>query len=232
MEFDHLILDVAIKQIGELNERLKKSFKIENPRLLADKTLQVLKNIKDHQSFKEQYSAMFNQCVVLLVSYFGSSLKDIFTRCLSHGISTQDIENLRKEEIKINLAELKDISFDLSEKIGEIVTAKNDISFQDMQSIQKAFKTYFGYCPDKNKDIDNIIFSQACRHAIVHAGGEIDERLIKQLRAAPERNIKKTIGLNEKIEVNPEEIKEIGKSMTNYIKDLSNGLIKTCGKKI
>lgn len=74
--FDRVVLDFAISSIDSLQERLKEKF--ANERLLATATLKQLKNIRENDSMRPQYKEIFNQCVVLLVSYFGSAVSDIF----------------------------------------------------------------------------------------------------------------------------------------------------------
>ena len=77
MNFDELVLDYAIKSIEDLTGKLKK-MGIDNPRLTAESTLSSLKNIHSNNSLKPKYQTIFNQCIVLLVAYFSSTVSDIF----------------------------------------------------------------------------------------------------------------------------------------------------------
>jgi hypothetical protein len=51
---------------------------IDRPGLLPDALISVLRNIKRNESLKAHYQALYNQWLVLLVSYFGSAVRDLF----------------------------------------------------------------------------------------------------------------------------------------------------------
>ena len=93
-----------------------------------------------------------------------------------------------------------------------------------MQSIQRTFTEYFQFCPKKNNHIDNIILSQACRHVIVHNGSKIDEKMIRQLSAAKNRDIKKDLIADNILSFTDHEVEVIGESMAIYLNDLINGI--------
>lgn len=217
MDFDKVILDYSIKAISELADKLKNLHKIDNPHLTAANTLQALMQISSNNSLRNQYNQIFNQCIVLLVSYFGSAIGDIFKYCLTEKLKEGISDHIRKEEIKISLGELRDSDFNLSETIGELIASKKDISFQDMQSISKAFKEYFDLDIKRDKIVNNIIIGQACRHVIVHCGNIADSRLLRQIEKSIPRDIKQNIELREIIQFEPAEIKIVGDSMKEYI---------------
>jgi hypothetical protein len=43
---------------------------------------------------------------------------------------------------------------------------------------------------ERDKDVNNIILGQACRHVIAHRGAVVDERLVRQVKGAQPRTIK------------------------------------------
>lgn len=227
MNFDQVLLGFTIKSISDLVENLKNSHSISNPSLTGEKTLNILETIQKNESLRPQYSQIYNQCVVLLVSYFGSSVGDIFKSCLTMRFNDGIDAQFLKEEIKLSLGELYDLSFNLSDNIGEIIANKKDISFQDMQSISRAFRDYFGFETEKDKKVNNIITGQACRHVIVHSGNIADSKLQNQVKNANPRDIKQNIKAGEEIQFSPEEIQIVGDSMKKYIETVTESLLKT-----
>ena len=63
---------------------------------------------------------------------------------------------------------------DKEEMFTELLIAKHDISFQDMQSIARTFKDYVGVSVLRGSTMNDVIVAQAYRNAIVHAGGQTD----------------------------------------------------------
>jgi hypothetical protein len=160
-----------------------------------------------------------------LVSYFGSAVGDLFKSYLADSLKQGLVPlSRRKEEIKLSMGELEEINYDVRNHIGEIVVDTKNISFQDMQSIARAFRDWLGYEPVQDQDVNNIIISQACRHAIVHSGGMVDKRLIDQVRNATPRGLKPDLVENEPIQFHPDEIQLAETSMARYIEKLVNGL--------
>ncbi len=222
VDFDRYVLDFALAQVSSLKSaqaitRLQTNA-IEN----AERALQ---NVKTNNSLRPKYKVIFNQCIVLLVSYFGSAVSDIFkdylTECLRQG---RLLPGCKKEEIKLSFDELQAINYNVLENIGDIVVSTKNISFQDMQSIARAFRDWLGYEPPQGRNVNNIIVGQACRHVIVHSGGIVDRRLMNQIRSATPRDIKQGIALDENIQFEPSEIVVAGNSMIEYTEQLVAGL--------
>ena len=218
---DELIIGNTIEVLEERQQNLQ-NCGIENAHMLGENALQQLKGIRDHESLKPGYKLIHNQCVVLLVSYFSSSMHDLFdtaaTKILKSGIP----KKLKGKDFKLTLEELKSYDFDLSSSIGSIISRKFDISFQDMASISRAMKDYFGAELPWDKTVNNIITMQACRHAIAHAGEIADKQLLNQLRKSSERDIQKNIKEGSKVQFTPEEIKLGGDEMVKYIINLTS----------
>jgi hypothetical protein len=66
MNFDRDVLQFAIDVIKPLPERLKRQG-IDNPEMTGERALQVLVGIRNNDSLRSRYQAIFNQALVLLV---------------------------------------------------------------------------------------------------------------------------------------------------------------------
>lgn len=221
LNFDRKVLDMAIESIHELHDYL-----VEYPKITADKyngkrTLDTLKSIRNNDSLKSKYAVINNQAIVLLVSYFGSAVADIFRRASKIAVNTHNDERVLGEELKFKLEELLNLKSSLGDSIGELLITKNNISFQDMKSIQREFKKYFGIKIDKDINVNNIILGQACRHSIAHEAAKVNARVMNQVKGAKPRNLKESISEGEVIEFTQGEIKVVSESMLNYVKNLN-----------
>ena len=77
IDFDHTVLEGATHNI----ERLRADLDDRTPSVAerVGRTVQMLRNIRDNDSMRSHYATIYNQCVVLLVSHFGSALHSIFS---------------------------------------------------------------------------------------------------------------------------------------------------------
>jgi hypothetical protein len=221
MDFDRDILKFAIGGIEGLQKNLWRFHDIENPRLLAQNTLKMLNNIKDHDSLRPQYQVIFNQCIVLLVSVFASSVADLFRDGICILAKKGDSKSLKKEELKISVSDLLEFDGEINERLGHLIADKNDLSFQDMKSIGRAFKDYFGFDISKDIHVNNIIMAQAGRHVIVHDSARINERVIGQVYGAKPRDLKPELD-GDTIQFSPEEVKLAAESMLVYFRQVRN----------
>lgn len=200
MSFDNILIDFCITQIENLNEKIKnnKEIQITNVYFLPEATLKQLRLIKQHDSFKIQYESIYNQCLVLVVSYFTSTVKDLFRDALQYySDKKRDCLKTINAELKFTFEELESYGFDLSKSVGELIIKKKNLSFQDMQSICREFQTYFNVKIEKNDIVDNIILAQASRHAIVHSLSIADEKFMNQISQSQTRTLKRNISLND-----------------------------------
>jgi hypothetical protein len=111
----------------------------------------------------------------------------------------------------------------LRDALPELLVQSADISFQDMQSIRKAFERYLGLSIERDQVVNDIVLGQACRHVIVHSGGVADDKLIRQLRDAMPREIKTSrISVGDSIQFSEEEVNSVAANMTKYIQKLSS----------
>ena len=231
MNFDKNILDFCIYHIEILEKKIKNNneIKITNVAFLPENTLIQLRQIKENNSLRDMYTSIFNQSLVLLVSYFTSAIKELFGSTIQYlAENNQEHFSLIKSDIKFSFQELGNYNFNLTSEIGNLIIEKNNISFQDMQSICREFKQYFGFEIEKNIDLDNIILSQASRHSIVHALSIADSKFMNQIRNTDNRTIKTHVELNDPLLYSPEEIEAIIESMNNFFNMLFNKLKNDC----
>ena len=226
MEFDDALLQFCITRFSDLALRMEKSGISNRLTLTTNRTLGELKRIRQNQSLRLQYVEIFNQSLVLLVSYFGSSIRDLFKATFIFALNSGKLGKLGEQDIKISLADLHAAGDDLSEKIADVFVVQKAISFQDMQSIGRAFERYLGFKPQRDSHINNIILAQACRHAIVHNGSKVDLKLLKQIADAKPRGMKQALSPDKKLQFEPSEIKIVGESMKHFMHALGAGLRK------
>lgn len=157
--------------------------------------------------------------MVLLVSYFGSALGNLFRYAIDKAVEGGD-RRVLSEELNVEVDELLSRGDRLHEVLGDMLILKKDISFQDMKSVSRAFKKYFGIDIEKTPEVNNIILGQACRHAIVHDGGRANARTIRQVVSAKPRSLKPTILENEQIFFSTQEVEELAQDMRLYLETL------------
>ena len=229
MNFDREVQDIFIEQIADLSKRLKSQQKITNEQLNGERQLKMLRQIRNNDSLRPRYEVIFNQAVVLAVSYFGSAIHDILRLCIADAIKHKQHRRLLNDEIKVSIADLVGASETFDEAISDLFITRKDISFQDMQSIARAFSDYLEIDIEKDAVVNDIICGQACRHAIVHAGGRVEARTIRQLTAARPRKLKQDIKEGDVLKFSPEEVDLLCLSMGTYIKNLCVKLQETSG---
>ncbi|MGC1174089.1 hypothetical protein [Polaromonas sp.] len=220
MNFDRDVLSFAIESIEELQERLTQHHRLDNPQLTAARTLQMLRGYREHDSLRPRYKTIFNQALVLLVSYFGSAVHDVFRVGVSAALTSERDSPLLREQLKISFAELKEANFDLRTRAPDLLVNAKDISFQDMKSIARAFKENLGVEIERTPMVNEIILAQACRHVIVHTGALADDALVRQLSGAHPRMLKPKIVSGELVEFTPEEVTSAAAAMVAYLRDL------------
>jgi hypothetical protein len=217
MNFDRDVLDFAINVIRPLPERLKK-LKIDNPELTGERALQVLSQIRENDSLRLRYQTIFNQALVLLVSYFASSVHDLFRHAVRIALRGHD-NNLQlfREDLRLSLGVLKDYDYDLKDVAPDLLIQAKEISFQDMQSIARSFKSYLEITIEKDPNVNDIIVAQGCRHVIVHEGGRVNERLLRQVAKAVPRKVKQELSQGDYVQFDPSEVEKVADAMSIYI---------------
>lgn len=229
MSFDNFVLESAIEAIEDLHCRLRDDHGMTNPSLNGQRTLTILKGFHKNSSLRPKYQTIFNQGLVLLVSYFASAVHDLFRNSLEISIMSNPQSQVLSEELKITIRDLKDAEFDLRTSVADHFIRAKDISFQDMQSIKRAFKNYLDIDITKNEVVNEIILGQACRHVIVHAGAIINSSLLKQVASARPRTLKNNLVIGEKIQFDPLEVDVVAKNMFLYLESLSKNVSQVVG---
>lgn len=215
--FDEHVMTLVINTVERLHSKLKKEG-VQNEQFNGARDLLMLNNIRENESLKHRYSLILNQAIVLLVSYFGSAVEDIFCEAVIKALRCNPSSKLIEGDMKLTVAELLELIENPNDSsIATLLIDKKDLSFQDMQAISRAFKEYIGVEITKNKTVNNIILAQACRHVVVHAGGQITARLIRQVSGAKPRDIKEVIKEGEIVQFSHKEVQEVTKSMKDYL---------------
>jgi hypothetical protein len=107
---------------------------------------------------------------------------------------------------------------------ADLLIAQHDISFQDMQSIRRAFEKHLDVRIERDAGLNDIIMGQAGRHAIVHAGGIIDNKMIRQVAGAQPRALMPAPKLGEHIRFQPSDIRLLATSMTACVASIVESL--------
>jgi hypothetical protein len=216
LSFDDAILNYCILALKHLEERLRNNeeVKITVAPLLPAGTIKALEGIREHESFREQYAQMFNQCLVLSVSYFTSALHSIFVKAVNHACCCcPDLLSVKKGDIKFTFAELRACEFNLVDHLGELIVNKKDVSFQNIEGALQAFKDFLGVEIESDQHVHNVILALASRHVIVHSLGVTDQKFLSLLDHAPNRSVKRLLGFEYPLFFEPAEIHSIQQSM-------------------
>lgn len=220
INFDHEVQDIAIEAIEELHQYLVNVQEIDNPQRNGERTLQILKGIRTNDALKLKYKTIYNQTVVLLVSYFGAALKDVFRYAAKVATLNRKEDSILTEKISLKIEDLLVMGRNIEDEIGDLLITKRDISFQDMKTVHRSFNDYFRIEIKQDERVNNIILGQACRNSIVHEGGIVSSRVVGQVRNAVPRRLKKSLSLGEDISFSVKEINLLSKSMLEYVQDL------------
>lgn len=202
-----------------LHEKLRDRF--ADDRLNGQRALETIRGIRQNESVRAKYQAIYNQAVVLLVSHFASALGDLFRQAVTENLlSDYPAKALLEEEFKLTVGELKERDWVLSGAIPDLLVAKYDFTFQDMGATVRAFSSYTMLKPQQGVRMNNIIAAQACRNSIVHAGGKVSEKTIRQLRNINPRVIKPNLVAGETIYFSLAEVDYVRDEMTAFIESL------------
>jgi hypothetical protein len=222
VNFDKQLLQIVIMNIKDLHERLKKTN--GDLRSNGGRTLEIIEGIRDNDTVRSKYTAICNQAVVLLVSHLSSALGDLFREAVAEKLQSDDPGKLLTEEIKLTLGEMREREWNLKTAAADLLIAKHDFTFQDMGSTVRAFKEYVGVVIERNEIMNNIIAAQACRHVIVHAGGRVSEKTIRQVSLANPRSFRGNLAINDLIQLNAKEIDSIKEDMFKFVEKLTNDI--------
>jgi len=224
LTFDSFVLDHVVGGLTDLADTLEKQQQRNAARVVSNRVAS-LKNIRHAESLRPRYQTIFNQCVVLLVSYFGSAVHALFSEAVSDALTGGASIPAAEQEVKLAWRELNSKEAPLASVFSELLVAQRDISFQDMQSIGRAFKDHLGVEIARDEITNDIILGQACRHVIVHAGGIVDRKMLRQLSSATPRRLKLELVTGVAVAFEPQEVMQLGATMSQYIERLTGQLV-------
>lgn len=219
INFDRELFGLVIHTVEGLHEQLKGHHADE--RLNGARALRVIRGIRDNESVREKYKTIYNQAVVLLVSHFASALGDLFGSAVSDRLASADPGKLLDEDFKLTVADLKERDWTLVGAVPDLLIAKYDFTFQDMGATVRAFSTYTNLTPPRGDVMNNIIAAQACRHVIVHAGGRVSERSVKQVAKAFPRTFRPALTPGEPLAITLAEVEAIKADMLAFVEALA-----------
>lgn len=229
LKFDqHLLSLVQTRLQGVQDAQNKANPPFNNPRHRVDTVLQFVTNIRQNNSLATHYDTIHNQGIVLLVSYFAAALHDLYRLTFTHILSTSPPKQLLTEDFKVTIGDLIALKSDDSfSPIADLYIDKKDLSFQDMQSIQRAFTELIEFAPKRCDRMNDIILAQACRHAIVHTGEVVNRRTDVQLTKAIPRTLKPILKEGMRIAFTESEVTTAAEAMQWYLTELTTYMDET-----
>src|SRR5690349_901952 len=78
VNLDRQLVELFLSGLRELAADLRSKDNLHNASVRIENRVRALENTQRNDSLRRYYETMFNQCVVLLVSYFGSAVHDLF----------------------------------------------------------------------------------------------------------------------------------------------------------
>ncbi len=219
INFDRELLQVVWLTVNGLHEHLKQ--RTADERFNGKRALDTIRGIRENESVRPKYEAIYNQAVVLLVSHFASALGDLFRQAVGEKLNSAEPGKLLEEEFKLSVSEMRERDWNLQSAVPELLIAKYDYTFQDMAATVRAFSSYTSLVPPRDELMHNIIAAQACRHAIVHSGGQVTERTLRQLSKVNPRTLKPNLVAGESLRFSLVEVKQVMSDMTMFLERLS-----------
>lgn len=218
LEIDKLLLGIPIHLLESVQQAQDKSkTPIQNPRMRVDKALQILRTLRDHDSVAPHLQVVRNQSLVLIVSHFTSAIRAIFIDRLAAALRAEPRPKVADEAFSISASEILDLGPDQPNGLAEAIVRKKNVSFQDMKSIARAFGDMLHVTVARTEGVNDIIVSQACRHAIVHNGGVVDERLMRQIRDTDRKRLQPRLIVGQPITLTDDEVLRAATSMEEYL---------------
>lgn len=226
-DLDRGLIDQTIQQLRERDARLL-SANVDNPRLLTGNTLANLENIRKNDSLRPGFQALVNQSAVLLASYFASGVSQLFRSAIAGALEHVPSKGLEQHELKFTVRDLKNMGGDIFEAIPDLIAEGPGVSFQDTKSIQRIFKEYLNIEIPRDEVTNDVSVELALRHVLVHNGGIVDRKCLRQTQESLPRTFRCDIKLGEAINFNTEEVRAIGATMIEYVQRLAN----ECGARL
>ena len=92
VNFDKELLQIITLNIQSLHDHLKISNGDE--RFNGGRALTIINGIRDNETIRSKYTAIYNQAVVLLVSHFSSALGDLFRDAVSERLQSEVVSQI------------------------------------------------------------------------------------------------------------------------------------------
>jgi len=216
--FDQFVLEHVVGGLSGIVDELERRNQ-NNAATTVKNRLDAVANIRKAGSLRPRYETIFNQCVVLLVSYFGSTVGDLFRLAIDKSLSSGVDVPVANEIVEIDWRTLSQDTTGHSSLVARLVVGKQKITFQDMGGIVRAFDKNLGIQLQRNEAMNDIILGQAARHAIVHAGATIDGHMRNQVRSAVPRTLKGTLVEGQPLSFTPEEVNVLANQMIAFVTD-------------
>jgi hypothetical protein len=220
LHFDDLIIEAAVGGLRRLQFELEQKNRNLAANTVANRAL-LLTNLKGADLLRPDYQIMFNQCVVLLVSHFGSALHTLFRQAVAAALRVGALVPAADEELKVSWRAVLAAEADRDLMFADLLIAKHEVSFQDMQSVVRAFKNHLDVNIERTSRTNNIIVGQAARHVIVHSGAIVDGKLLNQVRRANPRTLKPELPeIGQPIQFSTEEVEQLSSDMLAYVQQI------------
>lgn len=220
LTFDEFVLDAALKHYDEAIRVLEHSGYDQSSVVIKKLNMGRLSlaNIKENQSLRPSYEAIYNQVVVIWVSVLEATLESLFKFCIFQNYPS--LGETDPVELKVSLARI--VSYDtIKEAFPTLVReADRSISFQNMESIKRTFHKYLGLDFEETEDLHNVSFAMAARHTIVHDGGRVDASFRKYAKEKlAERTVMKDLS-KPTLQFKLAEARQISRSFQHFVKNL------------
>jgi hypothetical protein len=224
LDFDRVIIGLAIDGLRNVAKHIDASYNLHSVVTTLNNRAQMLEQVREGDSLRPKYETIFNQCVVLLVSYFDSAVHGVFRCGVIEALRADTSVPAKTEKLSLSWSALEQTGGERERIFADLLVAQKNISFQDMQSVVRAFKDLLNITLARTTHTDNIVFGQAARHAIVHRGAIVDDRMVNQVAGAKLRTLKREIVHRTRLRFTPEEVNELSVSMTVYVQELCSAL--------
>ena len=218
LEFDDLVLEHLVGGLAGIVEELQRR-NLNSAAQVVGNRLQQLKNIRSAQSLRHAYGTIYNQCVVLLVSYFDAAMGDLFRAATAEALRTGQNVPARDRSVELSWRSLTRPEAPVEDLIADRIIDQDDISFQDMQSTRRAFAKNLDVDLGRDENANDVILGQAARHLMAHAGGKIDERFRGQVSGAKPRTLKTSLPSEGPIEFDPQEVQQLASAMAAFLNE-------------
>jgi hypothetical protein len=217
--FDRIVVDTLHSQLSSLKALVDKHQpELKGIQRRLEPTCKLLSTVRDHSSTILSYRTIYNQCIVLQVSYFAAALEDVFVHFVGKCLRDGNADRIWHQDIKAKVKDVWDGREQIEACLAEQIISSSGISFQDMKSIRRAFRDFLG-ADDREKDecVNDIIIAQAARHAIVHSAAKVDRHLLNQVRNAIPRTLFPDIGKQNELAFSIPDIELVGNRMIQFL---------------